>query len=49
MVNYYVDVSSVVADIDRHEANQAALTGDVFGDDDETIADDGSDSGDADD
>jgi hypothetical protein len=35
----YVDVSSFVANYDRSEANQAALRGDVIGDDDDRLID----------
>jgi hypothetical protein len=45
-MNDYVDVSSFVADYDRSQANQAALTGDNIGDDDRLI-DDGTDDADA--
>lgn len=44
-MNDYVDVSSFVADFDRSQANQAALTGDLnLGDDDDGIL--GGDDGD---
>lgn len=33
----YVDLGNFVADYDRREANQAALTGDVIGDDDDVL------------
>lgn len=46
-MNDYVDVSSFVADFDRSQDNQAALTGDNIGDDD-GIIDGGTDEPDAD-
>lgn len=36
-MNDYVDVSEFVADYDRREACQAALRGDVVGEDDDII------------
>lgn len=46
-MNGYVDLSTFVAEYDRSEANQAALTGDFIGDDDD-LRGNHSDSDDAD-
>lgn len=39
-MNDWVDVSNFVANYDRSEANQAALSGDNIGDDDDIGGDD---------